>query len=158
MTTLKIDAAFVKSLVWPDKWDGDASLAFLGEFDGQAYFYRDGDFPIPTSAHGELEPVSLTREISDGLRGQHPLLDHCLLPAVPESVTRRQGLRALQHFGLMPAINTLLDDPETSVELVIDFREAPTFERHGPSLLAIAGLLGLTDEQLDEMFIYAGGV
>ena len=158
MSTYTIAALHIASLAWPDTWDGDASLAYLGETEGQAYFQRVGDFPLPISNKGALEPVTMTRALSDALRGQQPLCEQYLLPAVPSSVTRRQGLRALQHFGLMPAINTLLDDPATPVELVIDFREAPTFERHSPSLLAMAALLELTDEALDELFTYAGGV
>lgn len=158
MSTLSIAVELISTLQWSDKWDGEASLVYLGEFDGVGYFHRVGDFPIPTSAHGSLDHVTLTREISNGLRGQHPINDAYLLPLVPESVTRRQGLRALLHFNLMTAIDALMDDPETPQELIIDFREAPTFERNGPSLIAIAGKLDLSDELLDQMFIYAGQI
>ncbi|MCB5187390.1 hypothetical protein LG200_05145 [Methylobacillus caricis] len=158
MSTWMIEADLVGTLTWPEKWDGEASLAMLGEYEGAMYFKRLGAFPLPTSPQGALEQIDLSRQISEGLRGQHPMYDQYLLPPIPASVTRRQGLRALQHFGLMPAINALLDDPDTPVELVIDFREAPTFERNSPSLLAMAALLELTDEQLDDLFIYAGGV
>lgn len=157
MSIFKAPLEQLRTFEYPEI-EGLETITVLGDVADQRYFHIGEGVPLPTSPVAEFEPVELSREVNEQLRGQYPAIDQFLLSAVPESVTRRQGLRALQHFGLMPAINTLLDDPETPVELVIDFREAPTFERHGPSLLAIAGRLSLTDEQLDEMFIYAGGV
>ena len=79
---------------------------------------------------------------------------------VPASVTKRQARRALHAAGLLAAVEQAINDlPEPDRTAVrIDLDDATTYERTDPTLQLLAGLLGLTSEQLDQLFITAGGL
>lgn len=73
-----------------------------------------------------------------------------------QTITSRQGKRALLVAGLyhdaLAAINALPDPSKTAA--LIDW-DAPTWSRNDPTLVSMAAVLGLTDEQLDELFAQA---
>lgn len=78
-------------------------------------------------------------------------------PYVPQSVTRRQGQRALLDVGM-------LDDVEAAIEAIEDpiqrraaqiEYEAATWERGNAFLQALWAQLGGTEQQLDDLFILA---
>jgi len=79
-------------------------------------------------------------------------------PVIPRSVTRRQAKQALLLGGLLsqvqPAIDAIPDTTQRGL-MQIEWDESLEFERHRPSLLAIAAGLGLSSEQLDQLFITA---
>ena len=80
-------------------------------------------------------------------------------PTVPSAVTARQLRRALIAGGIMPdqitaAINQIEDATERANALT-DWEHASTYER-GYSLIAqMATMFGLSDEQVDAIFILA---
>lgn len=79
-------------------------------------------------------------------------------PPVPQQITCGQGREALYNVGLFanvqPAIDAI-DDPDTKwrVQNAWDYR--PTWERQSPFVGMMAGILGLNDEQADQLFITA---
>lgn len=69
---------------------------------------------------------------------------------MPQVVTRRQAKRALLAAGL-------LDDADAAIaqageEAQIDWADALEFRRDNPLITAIGGALGLTSEQIDDLF------
>ena len=77
---------------------------------------------------------------------------------VPQQISSGQGREALYNAGLFanvqPAIDAI-DDPDTKwrVQNAWDYR--PTWERESPFVAMMAAILGLNDEQTDQLFIDA---
>lgn len=79
--------------------------------------------------------------------------------SVPQVVTRRQARRALAIFGVLDLIQPSIDaiPDETARTLAqIDWDDATEFKRGDETLQMLAGALGLSDSQLDDLFILAG--
>ena len=79
--------------------------------------------------------------------------------AVPQLVTRRQARRALSIFGVLHLIQPALDaipDPGARELAQIDWADATEFNRDDETLQMLAGALGLSEKQLDDLFILAG--
>ena len=79
--------------------------------------------------------------------------------SVPASVTRRQAKQALLLNGLLanvqPAIDAIPDTTQRAM-IQIEWDDSQVFERDRPALIALGSALGLTDIQLDNLFIEAG--
>ena len=79
-------------------------------------------------------------------------------PPVPQSVTRRQALSALlladKLDSVQPAIDAIPDATQRGL-MQIEWDESQTFERTRPALLQMAAALGMTDVELDQLFITA---
>lgn len=73
---------------------------------------------------------------------------------VPVSVTPRQFKLALLEFGILDSASAYAD---ASSEFKIYFEDSLEFDRSHPILIEAAHLLGMTDEQLDQLFMLAGG-
>lgn len=80
---------------------------------------------------------------------------------VPQSLTRAQAIGALILAGLdeqvQPAIDSI-EDPMQRKLAQNDWDNRQTFERGHPTLVALAAALGLSDEQLDQLFIVGAGL
>lgn len=78
-------------------------------------------------------------------------------PPVPASITMRQARLCLHKHGMLavvqPAIDALPEPDRTAAQIEWDCSSA--VERHRGFVLTIAQSLGITDEQLDELFIEA---
>lgn len=79
-------------------------------------------------------------------------------PPVPQQITSGQGREALYNIGMFanvqPAIDAIADiDTKWRVQNAWDNR--PTWERQSPFVMMMAGILGLNDEQTDQLFIGA---
>ena len=74
---------------------------------------------------------------------------------VPESITPRQGMLILSRYGLLASVQTMLDgmSGQEGVEARIDFERANEWKRSWPLLNAMATAAGLSQEQVDQMFI-----
>lgn len=77
---------------------------------------------------------------------------------VPLSVSKFQAKAALYQNGLLPTVETIMADPATPVLTKLAWSDARDFERNSPTIAALAGILGLTERQLDELFILAGSI
>lgn len=77
---------------------------------------------------------------------------------VPQSVTRFQALAALHLAGHLPAVQAIMAAPETPVLAKLAWDNALSFERSSPLLNGLAGTLGLTSQDLDDLFTAAAGI
>ncbi|MBG23760.1 MAG: hypothetical protein CMF22_10595 [Idiomarinaceae bacterium] len=70
-------------------------------------------------------------------------------------VSAFQARAALNSAGLRDQVETLMNDPNTDQTVKDAWEYATTFKRNSPTVLALANDLGLTDEQLDDLFTQA---
>ncbi len=73
-------------------------------------------------------------------------------------LTRRQFKLALLENGLLDLIEqriNAIEDQQMRTRIQIEYTESVNFERKSESVLYMATLLGLNEEQFDEMWIYA---
>lgn len=77
---------------------------------------------------------------------------------VPQEVTRFQARAALYQAGLLGDVETVMSEPYTDMMLKLAWQDAQTFKRTSSFVLGIAKQLGLTEQQLDDLFITAGGI
>lgn len=78
--------------------------------------------------------------------------------AVPTEVTRRQARQAIYLAGLLPNIQSAIDaipDATQRNMIQIEWDDSLNFERNRPSLIALATALGLSSQDLDNLFITA---
>lgn len=78
--------------------------------------------------------------------------------AVPQVVSRFQARAALHMAGLLDDVEAMMALPETPVLAKLAWADAQEFKRNSPSLLGIAGALGLTEQQIDDLFTTAAGI
>lgn len=74
---------------------------------------------------------------------------------VPRSVTRRQARQALRLANLLNTVQPAIDaiaDPLQRDLTQIEWDDSQMFERDRPILIALAQQMGLTSEQLDNLF------
>jgi hypothetical protein len=79
-------------------------------------------------------------------------------PPIPSTVTRFQALATLAAGGYLDTVHAYIDTlPRTNVTRLA-FENATDWERTSPTVNALATMLGLTDAQIDELFIAAAEV
>lgn len=80
-------------------------------------------------------------------------------PGVPQSVSRFQARMALHHFGMFEEAESFCTSEAAPLEVKEAWVSAQEFRRNSPTILSLKDSpLALTDEQLDEMFSFAGTV
>ena len=81
-------------------------------------------------------------------------------PTVPISITPRQGMIMLSRAGLLATINAAIDaiEGQAGEEARIDFERATEWRRDWPLINALAGGIGLTSAQVDDLFIAASQI
>ncbi len=123
------------------------------------YMLSDGTFYPPgltliknVSPPGNRDTVRL--QYSDGVFSEMEPLPAPPL-AVPQSVDPLRAIYLLDQMGLSAAYAAWRDDPaRTFLEQEMLLR-AKVWERNNPVLIAAATAMGITPEQLDQMFIAA---
>lgn len=84
--------------------------------------------------------------------------DAVVAKGVPQEVTMRQARLALLGAGMLAnvesAIDALPEPPRTAAR--IEWDHSNTVQRYNTFVIQLGGLLGLTSQQLDELFIAAG--
>lgn len=80
-----------------------------------------------------------------------------IIPIVPEQVTMRQARLALLAAGLLANVDTSIDSlPSPTKEAArIEWDYSSTVERHRGLVQSLGAAMGLTDAQLDALFIQA---
>lgn len=71
------------------------------------------------------------------------------------SVSAFQAQAALTQAGFMPAIEAHLADPDTDPLTVLAWAKAQEFRRMSYTVLEFAGILDISEEQLDDLFRFA---
>lgn len=74
------------------------------------------------------------------------------------SVSPYQARVALYNAGLMPAVEALMVDPSTDPLATIAWEYATAIERQSPHIAALASALGLTEQQIDDLFTAAAAI
>lgn len=101
---------------------------------------------VPFTAEEEAEADAREAAWASGVR------------PVPSTVTRFQALAALDNAGLLDSVEAIIADPQTPNITRLAWNNAQTFDRSSPTLAALALALGLTEAQVDALFLFASGV
>lgn len=130
---------------WPEE---DQSPA-LGEFE------RYGDETLTVDA--ERHVVVVVREVVPWMAEE---IEAHRKSLVPESVTMRQARIALSRAGLIPAVEQALATMEGQAgeEARIEWDYSSQVFRHKPFVIGLGTSIGLTESQIDELFITATGI
>jgi len=75
------------------------------------------------------------------------------LPRNVTSVTMRQARKALLQFGLLDAVNTMVAGADEATK--IEWEYSNEVERNNQFVVTLSAALGLSNEQLDELFSVA---
>lgn len=127
-------------------WPEDDQSPALGEFE------RYGDETLAVDA--ERQVVVVTRAVvpwsAEEIAAYRKLL-------VPESVTMRQARIALSRAGLIPAVEQALTTMEgrAGEEARIEWDYSSQVFRYKPFVIGLGTSIGLTEDQIDELFITA---
>lgn len=119
-------------------------------------FYKDADGQI-YAVNPLQNPDVGWLELSEG---EIALLAQQALDA-PLSVSRAQGKSALINRGLWPAILAYTESIEDDIQRAlaeVALNDTTHWQRNSPFLNAAAVALGLSDEQLDELFVQASKI
>lgn len=73
-------------------------------------------------------------------------------------ISRFQAIHALRQAGYLEAITQAMADPQTPTLAVDAWENALEFRRLSPTVQAFAGILGLTDAELDQLFELAATI
>lgn len=76
-------------------------------------------------------------------------------PVIPQVVSRMQALMALANAGLYDTVNNYMTGSTVPLVDKIYWSESSDFHRDHSALISMAGALGLTSDQLDQLFIAA---
>lgn len=77
---------------------------------------------------------------------------------VPATVTRFQALAILAAGGYLDTVRTYINTLDQNNVQRLAWENATDWERSSPTLNALAQMLGLTDAQVDDLFIAAAQV
>lgn len=81
------------------------------------------------------------------------------LPAkVPLVVSRFQALAALMQAGLLENVEAYMAQEGTDAFVKLAWHEAQEFRQDSPTVVGLQTILGLTDEQLEDLFKFAATV
>lgn len=80
-----------------------------------------------------------------------------LVQAIPTEVSMRQARLALLSVGMLADVETIIEDlPSPQKEAArIEWDYSSSVQRHSSIVTQLASALGLTDDQLDSLFIAA---
>nr|WP_324259037.1 hypothetical protein [Cellvibrio fontiphilus] len=70
-------------------------------------------------------------------------------------ITSYQAKCALADAGLYDLVETAINAPETPIRIKLAWREGLNFQRNNPMILLLTERLGLTNEQVDDLFTAA---
>lgn len=123
--------------------------------ENQENVIRISDGAIIPQDHNNVDYVGYLAWLDQGNEVEQPEV----IIVIPQTVTVAQGGLALIESGLMEevqaVIETLREDPVTNAALLWAWDKATEWNRNSPSLTAVAQAAGMTEEQLDDLFILA---
>ena len=78
--------------------------------------------------------------------------------SVPQVVSRFQARAALHLAGLLDTVESMMAAQETPTLAKLAWADAQEFKRQSPTIAALAGAVGLTEQDIDALFITAAGI
>lgn len=73
-------------------------------------------------------------------------------------VSRFQARAALMQAGMLEQVEVIMSEPDTDQLTVLAWHDATEFRRLSPAIGTIAGMIGLTDTQVDDLFRQAATI
>lgn len=77
---------------------------------------------------------------------------------VPQAVSKFQAKAALLDAGRLAQVEALMASQSTPAIAKLAWTDAQNFERNSPTIAALAAALGLSSEQIDNLFIAAARI
>ena len=77
---------------------------------------------------------------------------------IPAEVTRFQALAAMELAGYLTQVEAIIGDAKTPKLTKLAFANAQSFRRDSPMLEGMAKLSGLSNADLDALFVAAAGI
>lgn len=77
---------------------------------------------------------------------------------VPPAVTRFQARAALHLAGLLDQVELLMSQESTPALAKLAWTDAQEFKRASPTVATMSAALGLSEEEVDQLFIVAAGI
>lgn len=75
---------------------------------------------------------------------------------VPQSVTMRQARLAIYNAGYLDSVNAAVQNSSEEIKLTWEY--AQEVKRNDPYVIQLGALLGLSSEQIDNLFIQASAL
>ena len=120
----------------------------------QGIIIRDSDGAVvaPFSEENRLLHYDYVNYVNQG-----GIVSSSKKEVTPMAVSMRKAQRELLNRGMLDTVENAINSLEGVEGRIaqIEWRTATTVERHSPVVLMIANLLGLTDEEIDTLFIEA---
>ena len=114
--------------------DGRIAATATDDYDGPNKFI---------TAPEDFDPFTVDR---------YAVIGDALVEKVPEIVSRFQARAALFNAGLFEQVETLIANPTTDPLVKFAWADAQEFRRSSPTIASLAAALGMTDEQVDDLF------
>ena len=106
--------------------------------------------PLPDVSHGESLVAGSLR-----LDGDKVIQGWTVVKAeAPSEVTMRQAKVALHLSGLLTEVNNVIENSTDSITK-IEWEYSQTLRRDWPALISIANEMQLTEDEVDNLFIFA---
>lgn len=116
-----------------------------------------GEIPFTASPNDCEE---LGRELyKRAVAGEFGEIAPCVkIKEIPRAVTRFQARAALLQANLLDDVEAMMSSPETDPFITLAWKEVLEFRRDSPMILSIIPVLGLTEEQVDDLFRFASTI
>lgn len=124
-------------------------------FVGGEWVYVDDNRGAWFKPNGEVIQLNL---ITDAPENSWTRVIPELPAARPKEVSIYQAEEALAHFNYLEAVEQIMDSPQTPDSYKRAWKRVSIVRRDSATMQAIAQLLALTEQDLDELFEYAAGV
>lgn len=136
------------------------------KFDNYGWYDGDADGDRTTN----IQPANLSMTTTPGeLRANFTGYEWLDLPyvapvivepkqPVPPLVSKFQAKAALLNAGHLATVEAIMSNQATPELMRLAWTEAQEFRRDSPTVAAMAAALDLTDEDVDNLFVYAEGV
>lgn len=126
---------------------------------------RESQYPTPVPEFFGTCPADSDTQI-DGVLGvfsqadweQMRVDEMAARNKVPFAVSRFQARMALRAAGYFDAVEAMMAAPETPIAAKEAWASAQEFERTSPTVAGMAAALGMTEAQLDALFIAAAQI
>lgn len=149
-----LDKASLVDLSWIDEALGLKGYGYFEEVDISMTPSDSGIYDGTEFLHVDMELKVV--EVSKGIRAKTEAeLTADRKAKVPKEVTMRQARLALLDAGLLDTVTNAIANSADEV-LKVEWEYAKDVDRAWNRLVELATSLGMTDEQLDNLFILAG--
>lgn len=133
----------------------------MGYYVMKAHVIEDGKVVNTISVNALTDRPNLISAENGGSRGDLWDGENFTTPApvvtAPQTITQIQGMKALHRAGKKKAIKTMLSAPGNE-EANIAFEYERTWRRDSQFIADLAPALGMTEAEVDDLFVTAAGI